>query len=277
MTPDGLIATASVRLAASGVEGPRAEARLLLAHVLGGDRARTLSGQVTPEQQAVFESFVTRRAAREPLAYITGHREFWSLDFRVGPGVLIPRPDSETLIEEALRLIPDRATPLVMADLGTGSGALLIAALTEFPHAKGIGFESDATAAGWARQNLSLHQLTDRAQIRESDWNEAAENTFDLILSNPPYVPAKDIEKLEPEVRDHEPGAALDGGRDGLDAYRGLARLLPRILRAGGLAIMEIGMGQDAAMEPLFKGLELVRIAPDLSGIPRALALKKPK
>lgn len=277
MTPDGLIATASVRLAASGVEGPRAEARLLLAHVLGGDRARTLSGQVTPDQQTIFESFVTRRAAREPLAYITGQREFWSLDFRVGPGVLIPRPDSETLIEEALRQIPDRTTPLVLADLGTGSGALLVAALTEFPHANGIGFESDAKAAGWARQNLPLHRLTGRAEIRETDWNAAPENTFDLVLSNPPYVRAEDIEKLEPEVRDHEPGVALDGGGDGLDAYRNLAGLLPRILRSGGMAIVELGMGQDAAMEPLFKELDLVRIAPDLAGIPRALALKKPK
>ena len=277
MTPDGLIATASVRLAAAGVEGPRAEARLLLAHVLGGDRARTLSGQVTPEQQAVFERFVTRRSAREPLAYITGHREFWSLDFEVGPGVLIPRPDSETLIEEALRLVPDRDAPLVLADLGTGSGALLIAALIEFPNARGIGFEADASAAGWARRNLSFHQLTARAEIRGADWIGAPENAFDLVLSNPPYIPAAHIEKLEPEVRDHEPDEALDGGRDGLDAYRSLAHLLPRILRPGGIAIVEIGVGQDAAMEPLFEGLEMVRIAPDLAGISRTVALKKPK
>ena len=280
MTPDGLIATASVRLGAAGIERPRAEARLLLAHVLGGERSRTLSGALTPEQAADFERLVARRAAREPLAYITGHKEFWSLDFEVGPGVLVPRPDSETLIEEALKLFPDRDAPLRIGDLGAGSGALLIAALTEFPKAIGLGFESSLAAHAWAQRNLGIHvpgHVPGRAQILPDDWRTAPEDYFDLILCNPPYIPSADIAALEPEVRDHEPRAALDGGRDGLDAYRGLAGLLPRVLRPDGIAILEIGVGQGAAMEPLFRTLEMVRIAPDLAGIPRALVLKKPK
>ena len=276
MTPDGLIATASVRLAGAHLEKPRAEARLLLAHVLGGGRDQTLSGTVTPAQQAAFEALVARRAAREPLAYITGRKEFWSLEFQVGPGVLIPRPDSETLIEEALRQFPDRSAPLRIVDLGTGSGALLIAALSEFPNATGIGLDSSAEALAWAKLNATAH-APGRAQMRLADWHDAPDNSFDLILSNPPYIPGADIEKLEAEVRLHEPRAALDAGPDGLDAYRALAGLLPRLLRPGAIAILEIGIGQAALVEPLFPGLELLRIAPDLAGIPRALVLKRPK
>jgi release factor glutamine methyltransferase len=277
MTPDGLIATASVRLGAAGIEWPRAEARLLLAHVLGGDRAATLAGQVDTEQQALFEALVARRVAREPMAYITGRREFWSLDFAVGPGVLVPRPDSETLIAEALRLFAERQAPLALADLGTGSGALLIAALHEFSEAQGMGFEASPQAMAYARANLAAHGLAERAELHLANWNTAPESAFDLVLCNPPYIPSADIGALEPEVRDHEPLAALDGGPDGLSAYRELAKLLPRILRPGGHAVLEIGVGQDAAMEPLLPPLEMLRIAPDLAGIPRALVLKKSK
>ena len=277
MTPDGLIATASVRLAAAGVEGARAEARRLLAHALGEGRERTLSSiPVTPAQQTVFEDLTARRINREPLAYLTGKREFWSLDLDVGPGVLVPRPETETLIEQALRLFPDHDAPLSIADLGTGSGAILLAALKEFPRAAGMGFEASAEAFAWAERNAATH-APGRAQILRRDWNEAPSNAFDLVFSNPPYIPTADINGLEPEVRDHEPRAALDGGRDGLDAYRGLAALLPRILRPGGWAVLELGAGQDAAMGTLFVNLEIGGIAPDLAGIPRAVMLKRPK
>ena len=277
MTPDGLIATASVRLAAAGVEGARAEARRLLAHALGEGRERTLSSApVTAARQAVFEALIERRIKREPLAYLTGKREFWSLDLAVGPGVLVPRPETETLIEQALRLFPDRNAPLDIADLGTGSGAILLAALKEFPLATGIGFEASAEAFAWAERNAAAH-APGRARMQRMDWRQAPSDAFDLVFSNPPYIPAVDILGLEPEVRDHEPRAALDGGRDGLDAYRGLADLLPRILRPGGYAVLELGAGQDAAMGTLFPNLEIGGIAPDLAGIPRALVLKRPK
>jgi release factor glutamine methyltransferase len=217
---------------------------------------------------------VARRVAREPLAYITGRRAFWSLDLVVGPGVLVPRPDTETLIEEARRIFPDRDAPLSIADLGTGSGAILLAALAEFPRARGVGFESSPEAFAYARANAAGQ---DRTEMLLEDWSQAPRHGFDLVFCNPPYIPSADIESLEPEVRLYEPRAALDGGADGLDAYRALAELLPKLLRPGGRAILEIGIGQADAMEPLFAGLEMAGIAPDLAGIPRALVLAQPK
>jgi release factor glutamine methyltransferase len=266
---------AVARLAAAGIDNPRAEARLLLAHALGISRDATLTAPpLTPDQAARLAGLVTRRAAHEPLAYITGRREFWSLDFAVGPGVLVPRPDTETLIEEAIRLYPDRTLPLAIADLGTGSGAILIAALKEFPNATGIGFESAPQAFLWASRNAHV-LMPGRAEIRQAGWNEA-KGPFDLVFSNPPYIPSADISTLEPDVRDHEPRAALDGGADGLDAYRALGRLLPAMLKPGGYAVLELGLGQAGVVEPLFPGLGLVRVGPDLAGIPRALVLRKP-
>ena len=270
---------ATRRLAAAGIENPRSEARLLLAHALGVSRDETLNAEPTPEQAAAFAALVERRAACEPFAYISGRREFWSLDFEVGPGVLIPRPDTETLISEALRLYPDRTVPLRIADLGTGSGAILAAALKEFPNATGVGFEASPDAFAYASRNAARHAGA-RAEIRAADWNTAT-GPFDLVFSNPPYIPAADIESLDPDVAGFEPHSALDGGPDGLDAYRGLAALLPRIMAPGACALLEIGAGQAPAMETLFKSapgsLELLGIAPDFSGIPRCVILRKPQ
>ena len=260
-------------LADAGIDSPRMEARLLLAHALGIGRDQTLTATPTPEQAAHFESLVKRRVGREPFAYISGHREFWSLDFEVGPGVLVPRPDTETLIEEALRIMPDRNGPLRIADLGTGSGAILIAALTEFPNATGIGFEASSDAFEWASRN-ARRLMPERAEIRLSDWTRS-QGPFDLVFSNPPYIPSLDIESLEPDVAHFEPRAALDGGADGLSAYRTLAELLPSLLKPGGHALLEIGFGQAGATEKLFRNLEILRIAPDLSGVPRCVILRK--
>jgi len=261
-------------LAAAGIDNSRGEARLLLAAALGISREDTLTlREISPEQEIWFREFVERRASREPLAYITGHREFWSLNFEVGAGVLVPRPDTETLIEEALRLVPDRAGPLKIADLGTGSGAILIAALTEFPNATGVGFESSPDAFEWAMAN-ARRLMSQRAEIRLAEWDEA-KGPFDLVFSNPPYIPSAEIESLDPDVARFEPHPALDGGADGLSAYRSLAELLPFLLKPGGHALLEIGFGQAGAMEKLFQGLEILRIAPDLSGTPRCVILRK--
>ena len=261
-------------LATAGIDNPRGEARLLLAAALGISREDTLTlREISSEEKNWLRQFVERRVSREPLAYITGHREFWSLNFEVGPGVLVPRPDTETLIEEALRLVPDRSAPLRIADLGTGSGAILIAALTEFPNATGIGFESSPDAFEWASCNAK-RLMPARAEIRLADWDQAR-GPFDLIFSNPPYVASGEIESLEPDIAQFEPRGALDGGSDGLSAYRSLAELLPGLLKPGGHALLEIGFGQAQAVEKLFPKLEILRIAPDLSGIPRCVILRK--
>ena len=273
-----LLHDAADRLAAAGVDGARTDARILLAHAMGISREELIaaSRQPSAEEVALFESFVARRIAREPVAYIRGNREFWSMGFKVGPGVLIPRPETETVIEAALAAMPDRNAVLSIADLGAGSGALLIAALKEFPNAHGTGFENSPAAFAYAEANLAHHSLTDRSKLIAANWNEAV-GPFDLILSNPPYIPTADIAGLDPEMRLHEPFAALDGGPDGLAAYRTLAGLLPRLLRRGGLAVLELGIGQAGRAEPLFQGLTVVRVAPDLAGIPRVLVLARPK
>lgn len=274
-----LLHDAADRLGEAGVEGGRLDVRILLARAMRISREQLIAADRQPsaEEAATFQAMIDRRAAREPLAYITGHKEFWSLDFKVGPGVLIPRPDTETLIEAALALFPDRVAPLTIADLGAGSGALLIAALKEFPNARGWGFERSPDALRFAKSNLDAHGLSARAEILAADWNTAPMAGFDLVLSNPPYIPTTRIDTLDPEVRLFEPRAALDGGPDGLDSYRSLARILPRLLHPGASALVELGEGQFASVELLFQDLQTHPPVPDLAGIPRVLVLKRPK
>jgi release factor glutamine methyltransferase len=218
----------------------------------------------------LFESLIARRIAREPLAYITGHKEFWSLDFEVGPGVLVPRPETETIVEQVLALMPDKGAPLKVLDLGTGSGCLLVALLKEFPNSRGLGIDSSAKARRYATANIARHGLTGRAEIRPGNWDQEIECACDVIVSNPPYIPAADIAGLAPEVR-FEPIEALDGGPDGLSAVRALAGAMARLLT--GFGFTEIGAGQDAHAAKVMSdaGLVLVRIAADLAGIPRVL------
>jgi release factor glutamine methyltransferase len=170
--------------------------------------------------------------------------------------------------------VPDRGTPLRIADLGTGTGAILVSALKEFPNATGVGFESSAEAFEWASGNAA-RLIGNRAEIRLADWN-SARGPFDLVFSNPPYIPSAEIESLEPDVAQFEPRAALDGGPDGLDAYRVLAELMTDLLKPDGYALLEIGLGQAGAVTALFPKLEIVRVAPDLSGVPRCVTLRKP-
>ena len=273
-----LLRAAAARLREAGVDSAGLDARILLGRAMGMSREGLIAAirPPTPQEMAAFQALLDRRVAREPLAYITGVKEFWSLDFKVGPGVLVPRPETETVIEAALAACPDRAAPHIIADLGTGSGALLLAALKEFPGARAIGFERSPDALPYARANLAINGFGGRGEIIAADWDDLPAQAFDLILSNPPYLPSAEIDALEPEVRLYEPRAALDGGVDGLDAYRALARLLPRLLRPGAIAVLELGYGQAETVEPLFQGLTMLRVAPDLAGIPRALVLKRP-
>jgi release factor glutamine methyltransferase len=256
------------RLREAGVDNPRLDARVLWSF------AESLNDSIE-----IFQSLIDRRIAHEPIAYITGHKEFWSLDFAVGPGTLIPRPDSETLIEELTRTYPDRAAPLSILDLGIGSGCLLIAALSEYLRAHGVGIDSSPDALAWATRNVAAHDLESRATLIETGWLEEAEPGFDAILCNPPYIPSADIAALAPDVVRYEPHAALDGGPDGLDVYRALAPRIASLLNPTGCAFFEVGSGQadDVAALLTRHGLELEHIVADLAGIPRCVVVRRNK
>jgi release factor glutamine methyltransferase len=277
-------ATVGLALCAAGTrlrgiaEEPRREARILLAHVTGRSIAALLAdadAELLPGDQAAFDALVARRAAHVPVAQLTGEREFWSLPFLVTADTLIPRPESETLIEAALALQPDRGAVRRVLDLGTGTGCLLAAALTEFPDAWGLGLDRSAATAGVAARNLYALGLGARSSVVVGDWAAAVVARFDLVLGNPPYIPTGDVGALAPEVRDHEPRAALDGGSDGLRAYRTVVAQLPRLLAADGVAILEVGQGQALAVAELAEadGLRLLDIRADLAGVQRAVAL----
>jgi release factor glutamine methyltransferase len=262
-------------LAEAGIESAMLEARLLLAHALAGPADRLLLDRRRIVPTASYAALVARRIAHEPLALILGHREFWSLDFEVSPATLIPRPDSETLIEAALEARPDRGAVRRILDLGTGTGCLLLAALTEYRDAWGLGVERAPAAAALARRNVARLGLQARAAILCADWAAALAGRFDLVLGNPPYIPTGDIPGLMPEVARHEPGLALDGGPDGLDCLRRLLADLPRLLTQTGLGIFEIGAGQDQAAIGLATAAGFARpsLRADLGGIPRALVV----
>jgi release factor glutamine methyltransferase len=236
------IAMIAARLGAAGIEDPRREARILLAATLGTDGAGLLT--IADVDPAGFEMALVRREAREPMAYILGRREFWGLSFMTSAATLIPRPDSETLIEAALAALPDRAAVRRILDLGTGTGCLLLAALHEFPSAFGVGVDIAPAAAALAARNAAALNLAARAAFLAGDWARSLDATFDLVLSNPPYIQTTDLPGLMPEVARFEPITALDGGPDGLMAYRLILPHLQRLLAPGGIAVLELGAGQ---------------------------------
>ena len=266
----------AARLRSPDIENPRLEARLLLAHVLGKPQAEILLNQTMTIDTTVFDRLIARRAAREPLAYLLGHREFWSLDFEVSPATLIPRPDTETLVAAALT-----TWPRLVLDLGTGTGCLLLAVLSERPGAFGIGVDIAPAAAALAARNARRLGLADRTAFLCADWDNALageEGTgqFDLVLSNPPYIESAAIDALMPEVARHEPRAALDGGADGNSAYRRIVPVLPRLLAPGGVAILELGAGQGPAVAALAIRSGLAsEFRADLAGIQRAIMLRR--
>ena len=269
-----LLGNAALRLSVAGVDSPRLDTRLLLAHAMNA-RPDSLVGniEVPVEVRQQFEAFVTRRILREPVAYITGRREFWSLEFDVGPGVLIPRPETETLIEQVLESFPDKSASLSIVDLGTGTGCLLAACLSEYPNAQGVGIDASEAALAWARRNIEKLGLGNRCRLELGSWDAIPTSKADVILSNPPYVRSQDIPLLAPDVRLHEPLSALDGGEDGLDAYRVLGLVLVGGLKPEGLAFLETGAGQGEAVSAILnaQGLRTTRIATDLAGIGRCV------
>jgi release factor glutamine methyltransferase len=259
----------------AGIDTPRLEARLLLAHALGRPVAALLRDPHAGVEAPGYDALLVRRAAHEPLAYIIGRREFWSMDFAVSPATLIPRADSETLIEAALAAFSHRAPPADILDLGTGTGCLLLTALHEFPAAFGIGTDRSPDAASLAAANAAALGLARRAAFLCADWAAPLAARFDLILCNPPYIPTSAIGGLMPEVAGHEPQSALDGGADGLEAYRHIVAFLPALLQPDGVSVLELGAGQAPAVAALAGQAGLVAsIRADLAGIARALVLQ---
>ena len=267
-----------IRLGDAGIEAPRRDARLLLAAALdmspselmvAGERA------LTPAELRGFDALIERRSGREPVSRILGRREFWSLDLAITPATLDPRPDSETLVEAVLDRIADRDQPRRVLDLGTGSGNLLLSVLAALPGAWGVGLDRDADALAAAASNAGTLGLAGRAVFVASDWGAALAGNWDVILCNPPYIRTGDIDELAPEVARFEPRSALDGGSDGLAAYRRVVPEIARLLASDGLAALELGAGQAAEVAGLARdeGLELGHCLPDLAGIQRCLLL----
>jgi release factor glutamine methyltransferase len=273
--PSATVAQA-LRAAAARLEAvsatPRLDAELLMAHALHVEREAILLSRLDAEAPAGFEALVRRREASEPIAYITGRRAFWTIELEVGPGVLVPRPDSETLIEAAVAHF-GAAGPATILDLGAGPGTLLLAALDQWPRARGLGVEASEAALAFARRNAERLGLAERASFRLGDWDAGIAERFDLILCNPPYIAS--AAELPRDVSQWEPHEALFAGPDGLDAYRRLAPRLRRLLAPGGIACVEIGAGQAAAVRALFEGQAFtISSRLDLKGLPRCLSLR---
>ena len=269
-------------MTAAGIDNVRFEARLLLSRASGlsiEDLVAHGAAEATPATVAAMKSLTARRVRREPMAYILGEREFWGRPFKVSPAVLVPRPDSETLIEAALAIAPDREGPLNVLDLGVGSGCLLLTLLAEYPRAAGVGLEVSSEALDVARANAESLGLSARVRWvagdwRQHGWSENLGGPFDLVVANPPYIEAGAIAGLMPEVGRFEPRLALDGGPDGLLAYRKIAAAAPQLLRPTGHALVEVGEGQALAVKGLFAaaGLSKSNVWKDLGGIERVVS-----
>jgi len=263
----------------AGIDSAETDARLLMAHALGVDRAELIANggrALTVGQAEAIDALAARRLKREPVARIFGHKEFWSLSLQIGPAVLVPRPETETVVEAALDAVARDARQMAqlrILDIGTGSGALLLALLSELPNAVGTATDISAAALDVARANAERSGLAGRCTFIACDIAAGVPGPFDLIVSNPPYVVHGEIASLAPEVRDYDPALALDGGADGLDGYRAIAAQARGLLAPGGKLIVELGAGQEAAVRALFTnaGLTAAAVLNDLAGIPRAL------
>jgi release factor glutamine methyltransferase len=274
----------AARFDAVGLDSAELDARLLVGAVLNLDLTGLIvssARRVTEAEAAEIDALARRRAGGEPVARLFGHREFWGLNLRLSPETLVPRPDTETVVELALDLVRAECpadSRLRIADIGTGSGAILLALLHELPEAFGIGTDVSVAALHAARRNAEGLGLASRAAFVACDYAAALSGPLDLIVSNPPYIRAADIAGLPAEVRDHDPHLALDGGADGLDAYRALIPQAGRLLAPRGVLVVEAGRGQSRDIEGLMTGAGLILACPpkaDLAGVPRAVAARK--
>ena len=281
MTLAERVAEAARHLAGAGIDARDAafDAEVLARWALGWDRATYLARWREPAPPGFEDRFgplVARRRGREPVARITGRREFWGLDFEITPAVLVPRPESELLVETALARLGDRAARWAVADVGTGSGCLAVALARELPRARVTATDIGPEALAAARRNAARHGAEDRVAFHRADLLDGLPGPYDLIVSNPPYVPDAVIDTLTPEVSRHEPAAALRGGPDGLTTVRRLVAAAADRLRPGGWLVLEIGAGQsgDAAVIARRAGMRVIDVRPDLQGIPRAVVMQ---
>lgn len=269
------------RLAAAGVDSARLDARLLVAEVLGVEPMKVATYPETPlteAQAARLADLAGRRAAREPMSHILGRRGFWTLSLKVTADTLDPRGDTETVVEAVLDALADRDRAWRLLDFGTGTGAILLALLTELPNATGLGIDKSAAALAVARDNAETNGLSRRVEFALGEWGRGLDGCFDAIVSNPPYIPDHEIDALEPEVARYEPRLALAGGPDGLGCYRALAPDVARLLAPGGVAAVEVGAGQAEAVAALLAdaGLQVTGARRDLAGIARCVTATKP-
>jgi release factor glutamine methyltransferase len=281
MTVRDLVRGARARLASAGIDRDEAamDAELLAREVLGWNRARFITGEVEPPPAGfagAFDALIERRASREPVSEILGRREFWGLEFEVTPDVLTPRPETEIIVEEALARVPSGSAPRA-ADVGTGSGCLAVTLAREIPAACFVATDILPAALEVAGRNAARHGVANRIDFRRTSLLDGVDGPLDLIVSNPPYVPTGDLPGLPPEVREHEPRQALDGGRDGLVTVRALMTEASARLAPGGWLIVEFGFGQDAGIREAVSaaGLDLEAVRADLQGIPRTLVARK--
>ena len=293
MTPDASFAGQTIetarrilaaRFRQQGIDSAELDARLLAGHVLGLDLTGMITSAQRPlssDESACLDDCARRRLAGEPVARILGAKEFWGLALQLSPATLVPRPDTETVVELAWRISSTssrRDLPLRIIDIGAGSGAILLALLSEFPDAFGIGTDISVAALRTASSNAARLGFARRAAFVACDYATALSGPFDLIVSNPPYIRSADIKDLATEVRDFDPPAALDGGSDGLDAYRRIAPEAARLLAPGGALIVEVGQGQSSDVRGLMAAVGLKLSGPpqaDLAGIQRAVAFQK--
>ncbi len=259
-----------------GVRSPRLDAEVLLAYLLGTDRVGLYLDHDKPlkeEELAAFREMIQRRIAGEPVAYITGEKEFWSLSFKVTPACLIPRPETEVLVEEAIRAAADAPHPLRILDIGTGCGAVAIALAKELEESEVWATDRSPYALEVAKENVERHGVGDRVRLVEADLFPKDEGQFSLIVSNPPYIPTEEVLRLDPEVRDYEPLEALDGGPDGLRYLRRIAEGAPLRLRPGGWLLLEVGKGQAEEVQRILvrEGFSPVETVRDYTGVKRVV------
>lgn len=272
----------SKSFALAGIDSGMTDARALIGAALRLSRAQLLAQSdrlLEPREIAAIDALAARRMKREPVSRILGRKEFWSLMLDVTPDVLVPRPDTETLIEAALDYVVRgglRLEPLRILDIGTGTGALMLALLQELPNARGVATDVSVAALHVARGNAERLKLASRCSFVACNLADGVQGRFDLIVSNPPYIARGAIALLDPEVRDFDPRLALDGGADGLDAYRAIAASVPPLLAPGGRLIMELGVGQAPPVTALFEAAKFIvlSVRNDLGGIARALIAK---